>query len=128
MVAVRVVKMVGDAIIHMVAVRHRLMAAAGAVHMATRMPTAAVVRGAAVRVVARDLDRVLVDMIFVRMMEMPVMQIVNMAAMAHGRMSATRPMLMGMIGMGRGRTGGRHGIVSFPSATTADIAVRLSAA
>ena len=66
-------------------------------------------------------------MIFVRVMEMPVVQIVCMAAMAYGRMSATRLMLMRMIGMGRCRAS-RHRIVSFPCPKTADSAVRLSAA
>ena len=51
-VAVRVVKMAGNAIIHVVAMRHHLMAAAGAVHMARLMPTAAVVGGAAVGILA----------------------------------------------------------------------------
>ena len=51
MIAVRAVKMTGDVIIHVVAVRHRLVAAAGAVHMARVMPTAAVV-GCAVGVLA----------------------------------------------------------------------------
>jgi hypothetical protein len=51
-IAVRAVKMTGDVIIHVVAVRHRLVAAAGAVHMARVMPTAAVVGCAAVGVLA----------------------------------------------------------------------------
>ena len=50
--AVRMVKMAGDAIIHVVAVRHRLVAAAEAVHMARLVPTAAMVGGAAVGVLA----------------------------------------------------------------------------
>jgi hypothetical protein len=68
-VAVRVVKMASDAIIHVVAVRHRLVAAAGPVYMACRVPTAAMVRSAAGRVLARHLDHMLVDMIFVRVVE-----------------------------------------------------------
>jgi hypothetical protein len=126
-VAVRVVKMAGDAIIHVVAVRHRVMAAAGAVHMARLMPAAAVIGGAPVGVLARYLDHVLIDMIFVRVMEMAVVQIVDMATMAHGRMSAIRLMLMRVVGMGWCRAS-RHGIVSFPCPKTGDTAVRLSAA
>jgi hypothetical protein len=67
-VAVLVVKVAGDAIIHMVAVRHCLMAAARPVHMARLMPTAAMVGGAAFRIVAGNLDHMLVDMAFVRVM------------------------------------------------------------
>jgi len=51
-VAVWVVKMAGNAIIYMVAVRHRLVAAAGAVYMARLMTTAAMIGGAAVAVLA----------------------------------------------------------------------------
>ena len=51
-VAVRVVKMARDAIIHMVAVRHRLVAAARTVHMARIMPTATMVGSAAIGVLA----------------------------------------------------------------------------
>ena len=51
-VAVWVVKMAGDAIIYVVAVRHRVVATAGAVYMAALMPAAAVVGGAAVGILA----------------------------------------------------------------------------
>jgi hypothetical protein len=52
MVAVWVVQMTSDAVIYVVAVRHRLMAATGSVHMARLMPTAAMVGGAAVGMLA----------------------------------------------------------------------------
>jgi hypothetical protein len=126
--AVRVVKMAGDQIIHVAAVRHRLVAAAGAVRMARVVPAAAMIGGAVVGVRSRYLDHVLVDMILVRVVKMAVVQIVRVAAVAHGRMSATRSMLMGMIGMGVCRASG-HGIASFLSCPeTADIPLRLSAA
>jgi hypothetical protein len=51
-VAVRMVKMARDPIVHMIAVRHRFVATTGAVDVAGLVPTAAVVRGAAVRVLA----------------------------------------------------------------------------
>ena len=126
-IAVRMVKVSGHAIIHVVAVRHRLVAAAGAVHMAPIMPTATMVGGAALGVLARDLDHMLVDVTLVRMVEMTVMQIVGMATMVHGGVSAPRSMLMSMIGMGRCRAS-RHEIVSFPCPRSADTPVRLSAA
>jgi hypothetical protein len=69
----------------------------------------------------------LVDMIFVRMVEMTIVQIVYVATVAHGGVSAARPMLMSMVGMGWG-SASRHGIVSFPCPRSADTAVRLSAA
>jgi hypothetical protein len=51
-VAVRVVKMAGYPIVHMIAVRHRFVATSGAVDVARLVRTAAVVRGAVVGVLA----------------------------------------------------------------------------
>jgi hypothetical protein len=50
MVAMRVMEMAGDVIIHVVAVRDRLVATAETVHMARLMTPAAMVGGAAVGV------------------------------------------------------------------------------
>jgi hypothetical protein len=69
----------------------------------------------------------LVDMIFVRMVEVTIVQIVYVATVAHGGMSAVRPVLMRMVGMGWGRAR-RHGMVSFLCPRSADTPVRLSAA
>lgn len=52
MVAVRVVEVAGDPVIHMFAVRHRFVATSGAVDMARFVPAAAMVGGAAVGVLA----------------------------------------------------------------------------
>jgi hypothetical protein len=51
-IAMRVVKMAGDAIIQLVVVRHCLVAAAGAVRMVRLMPTATMVGSAAVGIFA----------------------------------------------------------------------------
>ena len=51
-IAVRVVKMSGDPIVHMVAVRHRIVAASGPVDMIRVVPTTAMAGSAAVRVLA----------------------------------------------------------------------------
>ena len=69
----------------------------------------------------------LVDVIFVRMVEVAVVQIVYVAAVAHGRVAAGWPVLMSMIGMSGGRAS-RHGLVSFPCPRSVDTSVRLSAA
>jgi hypothetical protein len=45
-VAVRVMKVAADAVVHVVAVRHRRMAASGPVDMARLMPAATMVGGA----------------------------------------------------------------------------------
>ena len=95
----RVMQVAGDAVVDVIAVRHRLMAATRAVNMAGRVTAAAMVRGAALRIVAGHLDHMLVDMAVMRVVQMAVMQIVDMAAMPHGRVAAARPMLVGMFGM-----------------------------
>ena len=69
----------------------------------------------------------LIDMAFVRMMEVTIVQIVDVAAVADGRVATTRPMLVSMVGMGLGRAG-RHELISFPCSRFADTAARPSAA
>jgi hypothetical protein len=90
MIAVRMMEMVADAVIDMVAVRHGLVAAAGTVNMARLVPAAAVVGGALLGVVARHRDHVLVHMILVRVMQMAVVQIVDMPVMVHRVVAAAR--------------------------------------
>ena len=107
MIAVRMMQVVGDAVIDVVAMRDRFVTAIGAMDMTGLMAAAAVVRGAGVGIAARHLHHVLVDMIVVRVVEMPVMQVVDVAAMAHGGVTATRPMAMGMVGVA-GVGAGRH--------------------
>jgi len=98
-VAVRMVQVASDEVIDMIAVRHRLVAAAGAMRVARLMAGAAVGSRAAVGVGLGDLDHVLVDMIAVGMVQVPVMQMVHMALMAHGGVTAAGPMLVRVIGV-----------------------------
>lgn len=125
--AVRMMQVVADAIVHVIAVWNRLVAAAGAVHVTRFVATAAVVGGALVGVVGRHFDYVLVDVIAMRVVEVTIMQIIGVPAMAYRRMPATRTMLMSMIGVVWRRTR-RHRLSSFLSSGSADIAVRPSAA
>jgi hypothetical protein len=46
-----------------------------------------------------DLDNVFVNMILMRVMQMTIVEVVDVAMMAHSRMSAVRTMLVGMIRM-----------------------------
>jgi hypothetical protein len=69
---------------------------------------------------------VLVDVVVVRVVEVAIMQIVYVAAMTDGGMSAARPMLMRMVGVSLGGAS-RHRFISFSVSTTADTSVRLSA-
>jgi hypothetical protein len=100
-VAMRVVQVTVDMVVDMVAVRHRLVAAGGAVHMTRLMAAAAMLRSAARGIGAAHLDGVLVDMVAMRVMEMPVMQIVDMVAMANSGVPATGVMLVRMVLVGR---------------------------
>ena len=122
-VSMRMMEVAAD----VVAVRDRLVAAAGAMDMAGFMTPAAMVRSAAVGVVSGDVDHVLVDMILMRMVKVAIVQIVDVAAVAHGRVAATRPMLVSVVGV-VGCGAGGHGVSSFPRPGSVDIAVRPSAA
>ncbi len=125
--AMRMMKVAADMVVGVITVRHRFMSAAGPVDMARIVPAATMVGRAHVGVLAGDLDHVLIDMAFVRMVEVTVMQIINVAAVADGRVATTRSVLVGMVGMGR-LGAGRHGVISFLCPGPADTAVRPSAA
>ena len=61
------------------------------------MPIAAMGWSACRRVLCGDAELMFVDMIAVQMVEVSVMQIIGVTIMDHGRMSAVRSMLMGMM-------------------------------
>ena len=94
---VHMVQVAIDQIIDMITVRHRFVAAAGAVHMA-----ACQIGNAAIGIGRGYGHHMFIDMIAVRVMQMAIMQIIDMAIMAHGGVAAARPMHMGMAGVGVG--------------------------
>jgi hypothetical protein len=112
-VAVRVMKVAADAVIYVIAVGNRLVTAAGAVDMARLMPAALMVRRAAVGVGAGHLEHVLIDMAFMRVMEVTVVQIVDVALVTDGGVATSRPMLVSMVRVGRCGAGS-HRVSSFP--------------
>jgi hypothetical protein len=97
--AVRMVEMAVHQVVDMVAVGHRLMAAARSVPVLAIMAAAIMVGRAPFGVAPADIDRVFVDMPLMGMMEVPVVQVVDMIAMLDGDMPAIRPVGMGMIHM-----------------------------
>jgi hypothetical protein len=107
-IAVRVMEVAGDAVVDVIAVRNCLVATTGAVDMAGFMTAATVVRGATVGVVAGDVDYMLVDMIFMRMVEMTVMQVIDVTAVTHGGVTTTRPVPVRMVGMVRSGASGHR--------------------
>lgn len=104
--AVGVMQVAIDQVIDVVAMRHRLVAATGAMNVAGLMGTAVVIRRATVRVGRGDLNHVLVDMVAVRMMEMPIVQMIHVTRMAYGGMAAAGAVLMRMTRMMRLGAGG----------------------
>ncbi|MFA5901879.1 MAG: hypothetical protein WC829_22510 [Hyphomicrobium sp.] len=98
-IAVRMMEVAVDKIVDVIAVRHSLVTAARSVYVADLVPLALELRGAAIRVLLRDFNHMLVDMIDMRMVQMPVVQIVDMIAVLHCRMAATGTMFVRMIGV-----------------------------
>lgn len=84
-------------VIHMVAVRNLLMPASGAVDMASIMPGTSVIRGALDRIRGTDLQHMLVNMRTVNVVQMAVVQIIGMAGVVYGQMPAARTMLVVVI-------------------------------
>jgi hypothetical protein len=118
-VAVRVMEVAADAVVCVITVRNRLMAAAGAVDMAGLVPAAAMVRHA-----SRDTSRA-------RRYDLRAGGVGDRhAGNRRGRdggVATTRPMLVSMVGMGR-RRAGCHEVISFPCPRSSDTAVWPSAA
>ena len=98
-VAMGVMQMPVDEIVDVIAMRHRFVAAAGPVDMIGLMTGAAMLRRAGIGIPRRDIDLMLVDVILMRMMQMTVMQIVDMIAMAQRDVTAARTVRMAMIGV-----------------------------
>jgi hypothetical protein len=98
-----VVHMVQAAIhqpIDMIAMRHRFVPATRAVHVrAGHRCRAAIGIGNA------DRDHMFIDMIAMRVMQMAIVQIIDMAIMAHGGVAAARPVRVVMFGVGDARHG-----------------------
>jgi hypothetical protein len=109
-IAVRMMQVAVDQIVDMIAMRHRLMPAAGTMHMSRIVSGAAMIGRAHVGIDSRYFDHMLVDVIPVHMMKMPIVEIIDMIAMPYRRVSAIRTMLMGVVLM-MWMAAFRHGIV-----------------
>jgi hypothetical protein len=96
MVSVRMVQMPVDEVIDMIPVRNGFMTAARAMHVVCVVPPASVVGGTASRVGFVNVDRVLIDVVFVEVMEVTVVKVVHVITVLHGRMATIGPVLMAM--------------------------------
>ena len=92
MTAVWMVQVAIHEVIDVVAVRHRFMAATRAVNMSSVMTRGW--RGATVWVSGVGFDNVLIDMIAVRTMQMPFVQVIDVTVMFHGRVAAAGAVTM----------------------------------
>ena len=121
MAVVDMVQPVADQIIDMVAVRHRFMAAAGAVDVRARAAA-----GAAGRIGVADRHHMCVDMVAMLVMKMAVVKIVEMAVVVDRGMATAGAVDMVMIGVGgvtfahggAPRAGIGRGSIMHPAAAT----------
>jgi hypothetical protein len=99
MIAVGMMQVAIDEIIDVIAVRHGFMTVSRPMHVAGRMPAARMPRCAGIGVLRRHLDRVLIDVSGVHVMQMAVMKIIDMIAVLDRCMSAPGTMPMGVVVM-----------------------------
>lgn len=91
MVAMRVLKAAVHDVVNVVAMRNGFMAAARTVDMPRLARGASMIRRAAIRIALADLDHMLIGAFAMRMLKMPIGQIVEMAVVADRGVAAARP-------------------------------------
>lgn len=101
MVPVRVVQMAINQIIHVIAMGNRRMPAVRSMNMPGSVFLDGKSGRATRRVFLADLDDVFIHMPLMRVMQMPIMQIIHMIAVFDRRMSAVRPVNVSVIGVCR---------------------------
>ena len=86
-----------DKVIDVIAVRHRLVPAAGAMSVVVCVLAAVVLRRAAGRIGCVHSQRMLLNAVRRMMVEMAVVQVIDVAIVLDARVPATRAVLMVMI-------------------------------
>jgi hypothetical protein len=94
MVAVDMMEMSMDQIIHMISVRHRLVAAAGAMAMSLLMLAAIMIGGAVRGIIAIHFQAMFLHDGPGHVMEMAIMEVIDVAIVLDPRMPALGSMLM----------------------------------
>lgn len=84
-------------VIYVVAVGNRLMTAPRPMHVVQIVARTGVIRGAGVWIGVRDLESMLIDMISMRVVQMTIVQVINVAIMFNRRMTTARTVLMFVI-------------------------------
>jgi len=108
MAFMRMMQVVAHEVIDMIAVRNRVMPAARSVLVPWLMAGAVMVRRAPFGIGVAHLEAMLVDMVAMGMMQMAVMRVIQMVAMADRGVPASRPMRMRVPDMRR-FAAARHG-------------------
>jgi hypothetical protein len=94
MAAVWMVQVAIDQVVDMVAVRHGFMAAARTVLVTSLMAAAIVIRRAGVGIAAAHFDHMFVEMVFVRVMQVAIVEIVHVIAVPDRGVAAARTVLV----------------------------------
>lgn len=98
-VAVRMMQVALHEVVDMVTMRDRGVPASRTVHMSFLMSTAGMPPGTAVRMGGVDLDDMFVHVTGMGMVQVPVVQVVDVVAVLDGGVTATRAVLVRMVGM-----------------------------
>ena len=92
MITMRMVEMTFHQVVRVVTVRNRFVSAIWPMFVVLVMRSAIVVRGTRCWVLPTYADLMLVNMVTVRVVEVPVMQVILVAIVLQGRMSTIRTM------------------------------------
>lgn len=94
MISVGMVQVAVDKIVDVVAMWHGLVTASGAMNVAGRVSTAVVAWRALVRISHADFEPVLVYVVAMRMVQVPIVEIIDVIAMLDSGVAAVCAMLM----------------------------------
>ena len=94
MVAVGMVQVAGHQVVQVIPMGNLLMAAGRTVAMGLLMPGTGVLGSAGSRVGRIDLQKVLIDVVAVNVVQVAIMQVIRVVAVLDGDMAATRTMLV----------------------------------
>ena len=97
MARVRMVQMTGDEIVGVVAVRHRFVATAVTMLVASLVVAASMIGRAVSGIRRRYRHGMVIDMALMLMMQVPVVQIIDMTLVRYGRVAAIRAVLVTVV-------------------------------
>jgi hypothetical protein len=103
-VAVRMMKMPLDQVVHVIPMGHSFMPASRSMHVALVVRAAAVLRCAPVRIRRRHFNPMFINVVTMHMVQMSIMQVINVAGVADGRVATIGSVNVRMVAMLRGGT------------------------